>query len=324
MSLERPALLWLFAAYVPLIVWYVMRLRRGNAELGVSSLASLQRMPMSWRVVMLHVCFALTLAAIGCVIVALCRPMSHDRFRTSQIEGTDIVLAVDISGSMLTRDFKPNRMEVAKDVAVKFINGRENDNMGLVVFAGESLSLMPLTTDRPALINAVKNVDMNEFADGTALGDGLASAINRIVPGHAKSKSIILMTDGTNNSGSVPPTTAAQIAAQKGIRVYTIGIGTNGSAQYVDPYGVATTIETTIDTETLKKIASMTGGKFFRATDADMLSEVFTEIERLEKSKLEVNNFTRADENYMPWAWAALALFSVVLLIRYTILRRIP
>ncbi len=324
MMLERPGFLWLFLIFIPLVAWYFLRQRRDNPELGMSTLSAFAGHTGSWRVKLIHLSFFMILASLGCLIIALCRPMSYDRFRTSQVEGTDIVLALDISGSMLTRDFKPNRMEAAKDVATQFINGRENDNMGLVVFAGESLSLMPLTTNRSALVNAVKSVDMNDFADGTALGDGLASAVNRIASGTAKSKSIILLTDGTNNSGDVPPTTAAQIAAQKGIRVYTIGIGTNGSAQYIDPYGVATTIETSIDTATLKKIASMTGGKFFRATDENMLSEVFKEIESLEKSRLEVNQHTRADENFMPWVWCALAFMCVEMLLRYTVLRRIP
>lgn len=324
MILDRPGFLWLFLVFIPLIAWYFMRCRRDNPELGMSTLSAFAEHSTSWRVMLMHVSFVITLALVGCLIIALCRPMSYDRFRTSQVEGTDIVLALDISGSMLTRDFKPNRMEAAKNVATKFINGRENDNMGLVVFAGESLSLMPLTSNRSALINAVKNVDMNSFADGTAIGDGLASAVNRISSGRAKSKSIILLTDGTNNSGDVPPTTAAQIAAQKGVRVYTIGVGTDGKTQYVDPYGVSTTLETSIDTGTLKKIASMTGGKFFRATDENMLSEVFKEIESLEKTKLEVNHYTRADENFMPWVWAALALLCIELLVRYTLLRRIP
>ncbi len=197
--------------------------------------------------------------------------------------------------------------------------------MGLVVFAGESLSLMPLTNDRAALINAISQVEMGELNDGTAIGDGLTSAINRIASGKAKSKSIILLTDGTNNAGDVPPSTAAQIAKQKGIKVYTIGVGTNGSIQITDPYGFSTTtLETKIDEQSLKEIASLTGGKYFRATDEKMLRQVFEEIDSLEKTVLDVDKFTLTDENFMPWVLLALCAFCAYLLMRYTILRRIP
>lgn len=323
MMLARPYLLWLFLIYIPLTVWYVMKHRQANPSLTMSSIASLKG-HTSWRVVMMHSLFVMRMLAIGLIIIALCRPQTHDHFRTSQIEGTDIILAVDISGSMMTPDFKPNRFEAAKDVATAFVNERENDNIGLVVFAGESLSLMPLTTDRTAVINAIRNIDMSAFNDGTAIGDGLASAINRVASGQAKSKSIILITDGTNNSGDIAPSTAAEIARQKGIRVYTIGIGTNGTAQYVDPYGIPTTIETSIDVETLRSIASMTDGKFFRATDKKMLSKVFEEIDSLEKTKLDVSRHTRTDEDFMPYVWGALILLSLQLLLRHTLFRRIP
>lgn len=184
---------------------------------------------------------------------------------------------------------------------------------------------MPLTNDRAALMNAIRQVEMGDLNDGTAIGDGLTSAINRITSGKAKSKSIILLTDGTNNAGDVPPSTAAQIAKQKGIKVYTIGVGTNGSIQITDPYGFSsTTMETKIDEESLKKIASMTGGKYFRATDEKMLQQVFDEIDNLEKTVLDVDRFTLTDENFMPWLIAALCALGLMLLMRYTILRRIP
>lgn len=323
--LRYPGWLWLFLIYVPLIVWYVMKRRNSSPSLGVSTLMPFAKMRGSWKAWMFHVVFALQLVAIGGIIVALCRPQTHDHYRTSRIEGTDIVLALDISGSMSATDFRPSRFAAAKDVAIKFINQRPDDNMGLVVFAGESLSLMPLTNDRAALINAVKNVEMGDLNDGTAIGDGLTSAINRITSGQAKSKSIILLTDGTNNSGDVPPSTAANIAGQKGIKVYTIGVGTNGTIQVTDPYGFSTTtLETKIDEESLKSIAKATGGKFFRATDERMLNDVFAEIDRLEKTKLDIDRFTTTDEDFMPWVALALASFSLALLIRYTVLRRIP
>lgn len=226
---------------------------------------------------------------------------------------------------MASKDFEPSRFQAAKDVAVKFVNQRSNDNMGLVVFAGESLSLMPLTYDRAALINAIQSVEMGDLTDGTAIGDGLASAINRLVSGKAKSKSVILLTDGTNNAGEVPPITAARIAKQKGIKVYTIGVGTDGSIQITDPYGFSTTtLETKIDENSLKQIAAETGGKFFRAKDEKMLQNVFKEIDSLEKTKLDVENYTRTDEAFFPWVLAALCCYGLSMLLRYTVLRRIP
>lgn len=325
MMLKYPGLLWLFLLYVPLIAWYVWKQRDANPSMGISSVKPLQKLPVSWKVWAMHGIFVLQLVAIGALIVALCRPQTQDHLRTSRIEGTDIVLALDISGSMTANDFEPSRFAAAKDVATKFVNQRSNDNMGLVVFAGESLSLMPLTTDRAALINAIKQVEMGELNDGTAIGDGLTSAINRIASGKARSKSIILLTDGTNNAGDVPPSTAAQIAKQKGIKVYTIGIGTNGSIQIRDPYGFSTTtMETKIDEQSLKEIASATGGKFFRATDERMLRDVFEEIDSLEKTVLDVDRFTLTDENFMPWILVSLLALGASLLLRYTVLRRIP
>lgn len=323
--LKYPHLLWLFLIYVPLIIWYVRKQRDASPSLGVSSVAAFGRMRAGWKVWLMHGCFVLRLLAIGALIVAVCRPQTHDRFSSSRIEGTDIVLALDISGSMSARDFEPNRFEAARDVATKFINGRPDDNMGLVVFAGESLSLMPLTNDRASLVNTLRNVQLGDLHDGTALGDGLVSAINRISSGKAKSKSIILLTDGTNNSGDVAPSTAADIAARKGIRVYTVGVGTNGSMQITDPYGFSsTTIETKIDEQALGAIASATGGKFFRARNKHVLKEVFDEIDKLEKTSLDVDRYTRTDEDFM--LWVALALCAVVLeiVLRHTVLRRIP
>ena len=323
--MKHPGLLFLFLLYVPLIAWYIWKQRNANPSLGISTLSPVAKLPMSWKQILIHICFALQLVAIGGLIVALARPQSHDNFNTSRINGTDIVLAIDISGSMNAKDFKPSRFAAAKDVASKFVNQREHDNIGLVVFAGESLSLMPLTNDRGALINAIDNIEMGDLTDGTAIGDGLVSAINRIVSGKAKSKSIILLTDGTNNAGEVPPSTAAQIAKQKGVRVYTIGVGTNGSIKIPDPYGFSsTTIETKIDEESLKEIAETTNGKYFRAKDEKVLRKVFEEIDKLEKSVLDVDKFTYTEENFEPWILLSLCALGLYLLLRYTVLRRIP
>lgn len=325
MIFKHPAVLWLFLIFIPLIAWYIWKQKNANASLGVSSLSAFAKMNPSWKVWLIRFCFVLQLVAVGACIVALARPQTTDSKRNSRIVGTDIALALDISGSMSATDFRPTRFAAAKDVAAKFISNRSNDNMALVVFAGESLSLMPLTNDRAALINALKNVEMGDLQDGTAIGDGLSSAINRLASGKAKSKSIILLTDGTNNAGDVPPSTAAKIAASKGIRIYTVGVGTDGTITVRDPYGFSsTTLETKIDEESLKNIANATGGKHFRATDEKMLEHIFSEIDQLEKTKLDVDRFTRVDENFMPWVWIAVCALGLMLLIRYTVLRRIP
>lgn len=325
MMLSHPGMLWLFLIYIPLIAWYVWKQHNASPSLGISTLAPFGNTAKSWRPAMMHVCFALELIAVGCLIVSLARPMTREGMNKSRIEGTDIVLALDISGSMSARDIAPNRFTAAKEVAERFVMGRTDDNMGLVIFSGESLSIMPLTNDRAALVNALKHVNIGALEDGTAIGDGLASAINRISSGKAKSKSIILLTDGTNNAGDVQPSTAAEIARTKGIKVYTIGAGTDGSVSVMDPYGfAATTIETKIDEESLKQIAKMTGGKYFRARDKGTLEEVFAEIDKLEKTQLDVDRYSRLDENFMPWVLGAFLSYTIMLLIRYLLLRRIP
>lgn len=325
MTFFYPGILWLLLLLVPLIVWYVLKQHNANPSIGISTLRPLAKFRNSWKVWIIHFCFALRLLCIAAIIVALARPQSHDSIRNSKVLGTDIVIAMDISGSMSATDFKPNRFEAAKEVATNFVNSRPNDNMGLVVFAGESLSLMPLTNDRAALVNAIANVNMGDLNDGTAIGDGLSSAINRISQGNAKSKSIILLTDGSNNAGDVPPVTAAQIAKQKGIKVYTIGVGTNGKVQIADPYGFSsTTLETKIDEPLLKNMANLTGGKYFRAKDERMLRHVFDEIDSLEKSSIDVNSVTTTQEEFMPWLWLAFIALALSLLLRYTVIRRIP
>lgn len=325
MTFHNPWLLSLLFLLIPLVAWYIWKWRNSNPSLGISSLRSFANYRSYWKIGLMHFCFALQILAIGCLIVALARPQTHDSLRSSTIEGTDIVLAIDISGSMTATDLKPNRIEAAKEVATKFVSQRPNDNIGYVVFSGESLSLMPLTTDKAALVNAISATKAGTLRDGTAIGDGIASAINRLVSGQAKSKSLIILTDGTNNAGDVAPATAAEIARQKGIRIYAIGVGTNGSIAITDPYGFSTTMmETKIDEAALKSISDATGGKYFRATDSHSLRKVFDEIDALEKSKINVNNFTQTEENFMPWLWASLAAFVLMLIIRYTILRRIP
>lgn len=325
MIFRHPWAFFLFLLFIPLIAWYILKWKNSNPSMGVSSISPFSKLKASSKVFLMHACFGLQLVAIGAMIVALARPQKHDALRSSTIEGTDIVLAIDISGSMTATDLQPNRIEAAKEVATKFVSERPNDNIGYVVFAGESLSLMPLTTDKAALVNAISATKAGALRDGTAIGDGIASAVNRLISGQAKSKSIILLTDGTNNAGDVAPATAAQIAKQKGIRIYSIGVGTNGSIAITDPYGFSTTtMETKIDEAALENISASTGGKYFRATDSRSLHKVFDEIDALEKSKINVNNFTQTEENFMPWVLVALCALALMLLIRYTVLRRIP
>ncbi|MFI3240542.1 MAG: VWA domain-containing protein, partial [Bacteroidales bacterium] len=247
----------------------------------------------------------------------------------SETEGTDIIVALDISTSMLARDFTPDRFEAAKDVASQFIAGRETDNIGMVIFAGESFTLVPMTTDKPVLINYINDVKMGMIEDGTAIGDGLATSINRIKDGKAESKSIILLTDGSNNTGIVAPMTAAQIAKEYGIKVYTIGIGKNGEALF--PAGVNffgkmeyQSLPVVIDEVTLQNIADTTGGKYFRATNKDMLKEVFKEIDKLEKTVIDTKDFSHTEDDYLPWAIFLLIVVMTEIILRNTVLREMP
>lgn len=328
MLLAHPGYLWLFLLYIPLIAWYIYKRRKLHPTLGMSSLAPFAKLPRTFKSYLLHLLFVLQLAVIGCVIVVLARPQTRDSWNTSSVEGTDIVLAMDISTSMLARDFKPDRFESAKEVASKFVAGREGDNIGVVIFAAESFTAIPMTTDRSMIANYIKDIKMGMLQDGTAIGDGLATSINRIKDGKAKSKSIILLTDGSNNTGNVAPITAAEIAKQLGIKVYTIGIGTNGTAPYPQEnmFGRIeyVNLPVVIDEATLRTIAETTGGKYFRATGNNVLKEIFSEIDRLEKTKMDLRNFTSTEDDYLPWAIAALCLFGLIVLLRYTVLRTIP
>ncbi len=330
MNLAHPGYLWLFLVFIPLIAWYVLRDHKGHPTLLLSSSKAFEAMGTSWKVYLKHLMFVVRLAAIGCLIIILCRPQRYDRWATSEAEGTDIVLAVDISASMLSKDFTPNRLEAAKEVAKSFATKRVDDAIGLVIFAGDGFTEVPMTTDNALLVNAISQLDVRMLdSDGTAIGDGIATAINRIRGGKAKSKSIILITDGTNNTGVVAPLTAAEIAQKDSIRIYTIGVGTHGTAP--TPYAqdwagnlIYKPMPVTIDEPTLQKIASMTGGKYFRATNNGVLDGVFKEIDQLEKTKIDVRNFSNTQDHYMPWAWLLLALVLLDFTVRYTMLRRIP
>lgn len=329
MEFARPYLFWLFLIYIPLIAWYIYKLRKIDPAIHISNLDAVKSLRTSYRVYLKHGLFILRLFAIGCVIVILCRPQTHNKWISSNVEGTDIVIALDMSTSMLAQDFTPDRFGAAKEVAAKFVQGRETDNIGLVVFAGECFTQTPMTNDKTILLNSINSLEMGMLEDGTAIGDGLATAINRIVDGKAKSKSIILLTDGSNNTGLVAPETAADIAREKGIKVYTIGVGSNGSA--LSPVGINyygkieyDYLKVTIDEKTLKSIADKTGGRYYRATDNQALENIFSEIDALEKTTLDVKNYRNVEDDYMLWAWLLLAFVGIDLLLRNTLLRTMP
>lgn len=328
MILAYPKYLILFILYIPILIWYIKKFRNSDPTIGISSISPLKNMPKSYKDYLRHLLFVFRLIAIGCLIIVLARPQKIDNWKTTLTDGTDIVLSIDISSSMLAKDFTPNRLEAAKNVASKFVSGRETDNMGLVIFAAEGFTGVPMTTDRSILISYINGLEVGQLEDGTAIGDGLSMAINRIKDGPAKSKSIILLTDGSNNTGIVAPLTAAKIAKKYNIKVYTIGVGSNGEALYptTDVFGQLSYIKqkVVIDEETLTKIAETTGGSYFRATDDKMLEDVFHEIDKLEKSKIDVKHFAHTEDNYILWAWLALIFFVTEIMLRYTILRSIP
>ena len=327
MFFEYPSLLWLLLVPVLLAALYIYRelasrvphLRVSNAAPWLSSggsfLSVLRRLP-----------FVLRLTALCLIIVAIARPRSSSQVEKIDTEGIDIVLAMDVSTSMLARDFTPDRISAAKDIAIEFIAQRPSDRMGIVVFAGESYTQCPLTTDRATLINMMKEVQTDLIEDGTAIGNGLATAVARMSGSDAPSRVVILLTDGVNNRGEVAPLTAAQIAKTYGIRVYTIGVGANGMAPYpvVTPWGIEERkIQVEIDEELLKGIAETTGGRYFRATDNTKLQEIYAEINRMEKSKTSIDSFPVYKELFSPFAIAALICLLAELLVRL-LLRRLP
>ena len=328
MVFANPNYLYLLLLLIPLVAWYFYKLRKSQASLQVSSAEAFEAPgATSWRVYLRHVPFVLRMVAIAVLIVVLARPQSTNSWQNSTTEGIDIVMAIDISTSMLAEDLKPNRLEAAKDVAASFINGRPNDNIGLVVFAAESFTQCPLTTDHGVLLNLFKDIQPGIIQDGTAIGVGLANAVSRIKDSQAKSKVIILLTDGVNNTGQVAPVTAAEIAKTFGIRVYTIGVGTQGEAPYPIPtaFGVQyQNIPVEIDEQILKQIASTTGGQYFRAMDNASLKEIYSEIDQMEKTKISVQEFSKKQEEYKNWALLAFVLLLVEVLLRNTVLRNIP
>lgn len=328
MDFASPYYLWLFGVLPLLVAYYVWRTWRGGASIRISSVDGVVDAPKTVRYWLRHVPFGLRVVALGLLIVALARPQGIEENSRTNTEGIDIVLAVDVSGSMLARDFKPDRITAAKEVAGDFIADRAGDRLGLVVFAGEAFTQSPLTTDQGTLQTLLGRIRSGLIEDGTAIGNGLATAINRLRESEAKSKVIILLTDGVNNRGEIAPLTAAEIARAQCIRVYTIGVGTQGMAPYpaVDMFGQMTFVQqkVEIDEKTLREIAGQTGGKYFRATDKAKLKAIYDEINQLEKSKIEVLEHITRHELYLDWLLAALVLLVVEFLLAHLVLKRIP
>ncbi len=329
MEFANPHILWLLAAIVPLTGYYVWRTMQGDATIRISSVEGLRHAPRTVRYYLRHVPFALRCIALATLIVALARPQSAEHDTRTDAEGIDIVLAIDISGSMLARDFKPDRITAAKEVAGSFVADRYGDRIGLVVFAGEAFTQSPLTTDQSSLQTLLSRIRSGVIEDGTAIGNGLATAINRLRESDAKSKVVILLTDGVNNRGEIAPLTAAAIAQDYGIKVYTIGVGTMGEAPYpvFDQRGnlvQTVNMKVEIDEEMLRKIARQTGGEYFRATDKQTLQSIYDQINSMEKSRVEVSEFTILHEEYLVWVLAALAALLLEFIVSRLILKRIP
>mgnify|MGYP002623365295 CR=1 FL=1 len=316
---------WYLAGLVliPLMAaWFIWRYRKQEAALQHSDIAVFDGIGKSLRVRLRWLPYALRVVAVGAIVVALARPQSHLSRQEMKVEGIDIVLATDISGSMLAEDFKPNRMEAAKKVAADFIEGRKNDRIGLVVFAGEAFTQVPLTVDHRVLLKQLGNLKSGIVRDGTALGDGLATAINRIKDSEAKSKVIILLTDGVNNQGSVDPLSAAEIAAMYGIRLYTIGVGSLGKAPYPfrDQFGRVhyQNIDVEIDEQLMQQMSAATDdGHYFRATNKKALEQIFSQIDEMEKSKIDVTQYAQTRDEQAPWLWLAFVALLLEVLVRW-------
>lgn len=326
-TFKNPEFFYLLLVLIPLIVWYVFRYRKSGASIRFSSIAGFSGIAKSWKHYLRHLPFILQLVGISVLTIALARPQSSNSWQDITTEGIDIIIALDISSSMLARDFQPNRLEAAKKVATEFISGRHDDKMGLVIFSGESFTQCPLTTDHAVLINLFQDIESGMIEDGTAIGNGLATSVARLKESDAISKVIILLTDGENNKGEIAPEMAAELAKTFGIRVYTVGVGTIGTAPYPfqTPFGTKMrNVEVKIDEETLTKIADITGGHYFRATNNKKLVQIYEEIDQLEKSKIEVKEYSRKDEEFERFAILAGLILILSLFLKTTLFRNIP
>ena len=332
MEFANKEYLLLLLLLVPYLIWYLIYRRKSEPAMRMSDTMPYRLAPVSWKVRLMPLQLLLRIAVFVLIVLVLARPQTRNSWKNETMEGIDIMLAMDVSTSMLAEDLRPNRLEAAKEVAADFVSGRPNDNIGLTIFAGEAFTQCPMTTDHASLLNLLKDVrtDIAQrglIEDGTAIGMGLANAVSRLKDSKAKSKVVILLTDGSNNRGDLSPMTAAEIAKSFGIRVYTIGVGTNKVAPYPMPVagGVQyVNIPVEIDTKTLSDIAAATDGDFYRATNNKELQKIYQEIDKLEKSKLNVKKYSKRYEAYQPYAIAAVLLLLLEMLLRITLFRRLP
>jgi len=330
MAFLNPGYLFLLILLVPAVAYYIWKMKRSHATLQVPSTSPFDKVPTSWKEYLIHANFALLSASYVMVVLVMARPQSSDSWSQSNTEGIDIVLSMDVSYSMQTQDFQPNRLEAAKDVASNFVSGRPNDNIGMVIFGKESYTLCPMTSDHAVLSNMVQSIDF-DLVDGslTAIGNGLVTALNRIRHGEAKSKVVILLTDGSNNAGDVSPNDAASLAQSMSIRVYTIGVGTDKEFEQTTGYDmfgrpIVQMIKPDLDEDLLRNVAHNTGGRYFRATTKEKLSSIFSEIDQMEKTKMSVREFSRREEEFFPFALWAILLLLVYVTLRQTVLKNIP
>ena len=320
---------WLFLLLPAMIAWYLIKLKKQEAELNFSSFENLGKLKTSLKAGLRHLVFVFRLLVVSLLILVLARPQSRSSWKDVKTEGIDIVMAIDVSYSMLAKDFKPNRLEAAKEVAKEFIDARPNDRIGLVIFGGEAFTQCPLTTDHTIIKNLFSDINAGTVGQGTAIGLGLADAVARVKESKAKSKIVILLSDGVNNVGEIAPLTAGDIAKTFGVRVYTIGVGTKGKA--LTPVSIFPNgqmeyeyVDVDLDENTMGKIAEETGGKYFRATDNESLRSVYKEIDRLEKSIISEKSFSNKSEHFLPFAIAAAIFLLLEFVLRKTVIRSLP
>jgi len=319
--------LFLLLLIIPYAIWYIFYQQRKDASLQVSDMNVYRQAPKSIRIYLLHVPFALRIISYALLVIILARPQYTNSWKNSESQGINIMMAIDVSTSMLSEDLHPNRLLAAKSVGAEFINGRPNDNIGLVIFAGHAFTQCPLTVDHSVLLNLFQGVQCGAVDDGTAIGMGIADAVAKLRASKAKSKIIILLTDGSNNSGDISPLTAAEIARKFGIRVYTIGVGTNGYARYPMPTPLGTqyvNLPVVIDEGTLRQIADETGGVYYRASNTEKLKRIYQQIDKMEKTKMRSYSYVRREEAYQPFALLLLLSLLLEVILKNTLLKKIP
>ena len=321
----HPSYFYLLLLLIPIIAWYIWKNGKTSPSLRMSTTETMKGIKKSYKVYLLHLPFIFRILALTALVFALARPQSSDNLSNKNVEGINIVMSLDISESMRAEDLKPTRLDAAKKIGAEFIMNRPNDNIGLVVFAGESFTQSPLTTDKTALASLLNNVSDDMMEDkGTAIGLGIANAVNRIKDVDAPSKVIILLTDGSNNRGEIDPLTAADLAATYKVRVYTIGVGTNAPQAPIRINGQRMMMPVDIDEGTLQEIAKKTGGRYYRATNNESLKSIYQEIDQLEKTKIQVTEYCKKNEEYLPWTLFALSMLILEIVLRKTLLRHIP